>query len=68
MSSKFSSFSQLELRRIAPMTEASHRTSLSVRTLKRRYPDKVRKISPRREGMQVADILEIAEGGEAADT
>jgi hypothetical protein len=50
-------FTPLELLRIAPMPEAEHLSSLSEDTIRRRYPDKVRKLSKRRDGMRVVDAL-----------
>jgi hypothetical protein len=37
-------------------------TGLSEDTLKRRFPDKIRYLSPRRKGMQLADAIGIADG------
>ena len=62
---KLPPLSPLELRRIAPMSEAERLSSLSERTLRRRYPEKIRKLSPRRDGMTVGDILAIADENEA---
>ena len=50
-------FTPLELMRIAPMSEAERLSSLSEDTLRRRHPDKVRKLSKRRSGMRVVDAL-----------
>jgi hypothetical protein len=47
----------LELLRIAPMTEAERLSSLSVDQIKREHPDKIIKLSPRRNGMRVAHAL-----------
>jgi hypothetical protein len=46
-----------ELLRIAEMPEAAQLSSLSEETLERRYPDKIKKLSPRRKGMRVIDAL-----------
>jgi hypothetical protein len=54
--------SALELERIAPMREAVKITSLSQDTLERRYNHLIRKISPRRKGIRVRDLLAIAAG------
>jgi hypothetical protein len=51
--------SLLELRRIAPPEECERFTGVSWPTLKRAHPDKVRRISERRFGMRVGDLLEI---------
>jgi hypothetical protein len=37
-------------------------TSLSRETIKRRYPDRIKKLSEHREGMKLRDALAIAEG------
>jgi hypothetical protein len=37
-------------------------TGLSEDTLKRRFPDKIRYLSPRRKGMQLGDAITIANG------
>jgi hypothetical protein len=50
---------KLELLRILPPPQAEEVTSLSWDTIKRRYPEKVRKLSPRREGITVGDALSI---------
>jgi hypothetical protein len=50
----------LELLRIAPMPECERLSSADTDTLKRAYPDKIVKISPRREGMRVIDALLIS--------
>ena len=49
--------SALELQRIAPMGEASHLSGVSEDTLRRHHPDKIVKLSPRRDGMRVGDAL-----------
>ena len=55
-------FSQLlltpiELLRVVPMPEAERLSSLSEDTIIRRYPDKVVKLSKRRNGMRQIDAL-----------
>jgi hypothetical protein len=42
--------------------EAVEITSLSQDTLERRYNHLIRKISPRRKGIRIRDLLEIAAG------
>jgi hypothetical protein len=37
-------------------------TTLSRETIKRRYPDRIRRLSEHREGIKLRDALEIAEG------
>jgi hypothetical protein len=51
--------SPLELRRIMPLKEAAKLTGMSVDTLRRHHRDKIRRLSPRRLGMCVADALQI---------
>jgi hypothetical protein len=51
----------LELLRIAEMSEASRLAGASGDTLKREHPDKIVKISRRREGMRVAHALMLRE-------
>jgi hypothetical protein len=47
----------LELLRIAEMSEAARLAGLSPDTLAQQYPDKVVKLSKRRNGMRVAHAL-----------
>jgi hypothetical protein len=49
----------LELRRIMPLNEAARLTGMSVDTLRWHHRDKIRRLSPRRLGMCVADALQI---------
>ena len=49
----------LELWRIASMPEAEHLSSASEDTLRREHPDKIIKISKRRDGMRVGHALMI---------
>jgi hypothetical protein len=49
--------SPLELLRIVSMPEAERLSSLSEDTLLREHPDKIRKLSRRRNGMRVIDCL-----------
>jgi hypothetical protein len=48
---------ELEAQRIISLSEASVLTGLSVDTLRRRY--RVLKLSPRRIGMRLSDVLAI---------
>jgi hypothetical protein len=48
-----------ELLRILPPPQVEEVTSLSWDTIERRYPEKVRKLSPRRKGMTLRDALSI---------
>ena len=50
----------LALDRVASMAEAEEFTSLSKDTLKRRYPDLIEQLSPRRRGMRVRNLIKIA--------
>jgi hypothetical protein len=54
----------LELESVKVLPEAERMTTLSVDTLKRRYPDRIVRLSPRREGMKLRDILAIASGSQ----
>jgi hypothetical protein len=49
----------LERRRILPLQKVAELTSLSEDTLKRNFPDKVRRLSARRLDMAIADVLAI---------
>jgi hypothetical protein len=57
-----SELTPLERERIATMGEAAAFTSLSRDTLERRYPHLIRRISVRRNGIRVRDLLDIAAG------
>jgi len=52
----------LELQRTIRLTEASHLTSLSVDTIRRRYRRFIVPLSDRRDGMKLKDALAIADG------
>jgi hypothetical protein len=47
----------LRLKRIIPLRQAAEVSSLSQDTLRRRYPDKIIKLSERRHGMRLGDAL-----------
>jgi hypothetical protein len=49
----------LKKRRILPLQTVAELTSLSEDTLKRNFPDKIRRLSARRLGMALADVLDI---------
>jgi hypothetical protein len=49
----------VELRKIIPLKRASELTSLSEDSLKRHHADKIRRLSPRRQGMSLGDALAI---------
>ena len=55
----------LELLRIAPMSEAEHLSGASADTLKRAHPDKIIKLSKRREGMRVVHALMLRDAARA---
>jgi hypothetical protein len=56
----------LELLRIVEMAEAARLSSLSTDQLTRDYPDKVVKLSKRRNGMRVAHALMLREVNDIA--
>jgi hypothetical protein len=49
----------IELLRFVPMAEAERLSGLSEDSLRRHHRDKIKKLSPRREGMRVIDALMI---------
>jgi hypothetical protein len=49
----------VERHRIIPLRQVSELTSISVDCLKRNYADKIKRLSPRRVGMLLADALAI---------
>jgi hypothetical protein len=54
--------SWVELESVKPMSVASEMTSLSPDAIRRNYWDLVVKLSPKRDGMKVKNILAIANG------
>jgi hypothetical protein len=52
--------SPLELMRVAAMPEIERLTGLSHHVIKRHYADKIVRVSPRRIGMRIKDVLAIA--------
>jgi hypothetical protein len=48
---------ELQLECIVPLQQAAALQSTSVDTLKRRHPDKIIRLSPRRNGMRLRDAL-----------
>ena len=54
--------SWIELESIKPMPVAAKITSLSPDTIRRKYPELVVKLSPRRDGIKLRDVLAIASG------
>jgi hypothetical protein len=52
--------SELELRRVVPLAEASRLTSLSEDSIRRHHRDKLVRMSPGRLGMTVKAVLSIA--------
>jgi hypothetical protein len=55
-----------ELNRVLTLSEAAHLCSLSIDTLRRRYKDKILRLSPRRSGIRVRDVLAIGTPERAA--
>jgi hypothetical protein len=49
----------LRLEQVVGLHEAAQLTSLSIDTLKRRYPDFIIRLSPRRLGIKLRDVLAI---------
>ena len=49
----------LRLEQVVGLPEAAQLTSLSIDTLKRRYPDFIIRLSPRRLGIKLRDVLAI---------
>jgi hypothetical protein len=50
-----------ELNRILPLEQAAEICSLSADTLRRRHPDKLIRLSPRRVGIRLRDALMLTE-------
>jgi hypothetical protein len=59
-------FTPTELLRVVPMPECEELTSLSEDTIKREYPDLIVHVSPRRIGIRLGDIINIARSRQAA--
>ena len=59
-SADFPKLSAVEFHRIVELSEAARLSSLSADTLKRRYPDKLVRLSPRRLGMRLCDALMLS--------
>jgi hypothetical protein len=49
----------IELRKIIPLKRVTELTSLSKDSLKRHHADKIRRLSPRCQGMSLGDALAI---------
>ena len=49
----------LELRRVVSVDEAAQLLNLSSKTVRRRYADKLVRVSERRVGLRVADVLAL---------
>src|SRR5438067_12551879 len=58
----------MERRRILPLQKVAELTSLSEDTLKRNFPDKVKRLSARRLGMAITDVLAIGNSSSFHDT
>jgi hypothetical protein len=52
----------VELNRIVSLAEASRLSSLSVDTLRDRFPEKIVRLSPKRTGMRVGHALMLKNG------
>ena len=52
--------SAVEFHRIITLSKAAELSSLSEDTIKRRYPEKLIKLSPRRIGMRIGDALMLS--------
>jgi hypothetical protein len=55
--SKLPELTALELESIVPVPKAAHLRGVSVDTFKRHYRHLIRKLSPRREGVKLRDLL-----------
>jgi hypothetical protein len=60
---KFERPTWLELERVVSIAEAEQITSLSRDALQRHYREKIVRLSPRRVGMRLRDVLAIANSG-----
>ena len=58
---------ELRMRRIVSIREASELTSLSEDSLRRNHADKICRLSPRRQGMVLADVLALGDRRVAGD-
>ena len=56
---------EIMLRRVVPLSQAAELSGLSLDTIRRRHANKIIKLSPRRCGMRVQDVLAIGERTEA---
>jgi len=54
-------YNSRELQRIVSLKEAAFLRGVSEDTLRRREPDKIIRVSPRRLGMRLADALMVSE-------
>jgi hypothetical protein len=52
---------EIELQRIVSLAKAAELTDLSVDTLRRRHSHLIRRLSPRRLGMRLRDVLAIGQ-------
>jgi hypothetical protein len=50
----------IETQRVITLVEASRMLSISVDTIKRRHADKIVRLSPRRCGMRLGDVLNLS--------
>jgi hypothetical protein len=56
---------ELERKRLVPLGQAAEILTISVDTFKRRYGGLIKTISPRRRGVTLGDVLDIASGDAA---
>ena len=56
------SLNEVELERVLMWPEVEERTSLSKDSVKRHHPEKIVKLSPRRQGVTMRNVLRIARG------
>jgi hypothetical protein len=55
-----------ELDRVVSLQQAARLMGISPDTIRRRHPDKILRLSPRRQGMRLRDALLLEETGDAA--
>jgi hypothetical protein len=56
----------LALRRVVTLRQAAEMSSLSEDTLRRRYAELIIKLSPRRSGMRLSDVLSLGQSKSTA--
>jgi hypothetical protein len=53
---------ELERKRLVPLGQAAEILAISVDTFKRHHSDLIKTISPRRRGVALGDVLDVAAG------